>query len=252
VPTGPNLVVDGNLNPSFIWNYEIGFRGDPTTWLTWDTSFFMVDFQDQIGTRTADGGNLTIIENSGRSFTYGWDLSVQTDLVGLAQAIWNPMPVGLAESASTADGKQTAGKEIAAPVWNDWVDRYGSLSVLNNLTLMSSEFISGPNQGNTPEYTPNYMYRFGLTYNWRSRFQVALLGTFIDSTYADSTNTAQRFIPAYDVWDLTFEAKVYRDTVSVIAGINNLFDRGYYSRIRPDGIDPAAPRNWYAGVKVEF
>lgn len=250
VPTSPNFVTDGNLDPSFIWNYEIGFRGDPTTWITWDTSFFMIDFQDQIGTRTADNGNLTILENSGRSFTYGWDLSIQTDLVGLAQAIWNPMPPSLPQS-TTADGKQVVEKNTP-PAWDDWVDRYGSFEVLNNLTLMQAEFISGPNTGNTPEYSPNYMYRFGLIYDWRSRFQVALLGTFIDSTFADSTNTAQRFIPAYDVWDLTIEAKVYRDTVSVIAGINNLFDSNYYSRIRPDGIDPAAPRNWYAGVKVEF
>jgi outer membrane receptor protein involved in Fe transport len=54
------------------------------------------------------------------------------------------------------------------------------------------------------------------------------------------------------VWDLTAEAKVWRDTVSVIAGVNNLFGADYYARIRADGIDPAAPTNWYAGIKVEF
>jgi outer membrane receptor protein involved in Fe transport len=48
------------------------------------------------------------------------------------------------------------------------------------------------------------------------------------------------------------EAKVYKDNVSIIGGVNNLFNRDYYARIRSDGIDPAAPRNWYAGVKVEF
>jgi outer membrane receptor protein involved in Fe transport len=45
---------------------------------------------------------------------------------------------------------------------------------------------------------------------------------------------------------------VYKDNVSVIGGINNLFDNRYYARIRSDGIDPAAPRNWYVGVQVEF
>jgi len=249
IPTTPNVVTDGNLDPSFIWNYEIGFRGDPTTWLTWDTSFFMVDFQNQVGTRTADGGNLTIIENSGRSFTYGWDMALEVDFVGIVQALWNPAPVREAESSGTGKAKSFASE---APGWNDWVDRYGSLTVFTNLTLMSSEFISGPNRGNTPQYSPEYLYRIGIVYDWRKRFQVALTGTFVGSSFADSTNTSQRFIPAYDVWDLTFEAKVYRDTVSVIAGINNLFDRSYYSRIRGDGIDPAAPQNWYAGVKLEF
>jgi outer membrane receptor protein involved in Fe transport len=48
------------------------------------------------------------------------------------------------------------------------------------------------------------------------------------------------------------EVKIWRDNVSAIAGINNLFDAAYYSRIQATGIDPAAPRNWYAGVKIEF
>jgi outer membrane receptor protein involved in Fe transport len=34
--------------------------------------------------------------------------------------------------------------------------------------------------------------------------------------------------------------------------VNNIFNKDYYARIRADGIDPAAPRTWYAGVKVEF
>jgi outer membrane receptor protein involved in Fe transport len=40
--------------------------------------------------------------------------------------------------------------------------------------------------------------------------------------------------------------------VSLIAGVNNIFNANYYTRIRADGIDPSAPTNWYAGVKVEF
>jgi outer membrane receptor protein involved in Fe transport len=78
------------------------------------------------------------------------------------------------------------------------------------------------------------------------------MGNFMGSTYAADNNPANRFIPAYNVWDLTVEAKVYKETVSVIAGVNNIFNKDYYARIRADGIDPAAPRNWYAGVKVEF
>lgn len=246
VPTSPNQTVAGNLNPSFVWNYEFGFRGDPTTWITWDTSFFMVDFQDQIGTRTADNGNLTIIENAGRSFTYGWDASLEFDFVGAAQAIFDPMPA----AASSAGGGKNALTE--PPVWQDWRNTYGSFSIFTNLTLMNSRFISGPNDGNIPQNTPDYQYRLGLLYDWRERIKISLMGTFVGSSYADATNTSQRFIPAYDVWDLTMEAKVYKDFLSVIVGINNLFDRNYYSRIRPDGIDPSAPRNWYAGVKVEF
>ena len=246
IPTTPNTVVAGDLQESFIWNYEFGFRGDPTPWLIWDTSFFMIDNSDQIGTRTADNGNLTIIENAGRSFVYGWDFFTQVDVVGLADYLFHRTPTEQAVPSS----KNV--KETVSTSRPSWVDRYGSLYVYNALTLQRGEFTSGPNDGKTPQYLPDYVYRVGLIYNWRDRVKVAFMGTFIDSSFADDTNTSSRFIPAYDVWDLSVEAKVYKDYVSIIGGVTNIFNRSYYARIRADGIDPAMPRNWYAGVKVSF
>lgn len=241
VPSSPTEVVAGNLDPSYIWNYEVGFRGTPTEWIIWDTSFFLLDFQNQIGTRTAEGGNLTIIENAGRSVTYGWDASLQLDFTGLAERLFRRdfEPV-------------RSGKNPAESASESWVQRYGSLGLFTNLTLMQGDFISGPNTGKTPQYTPDYLLRLGLTYDWQQRIKIGFLGNFSGASFADSSNTPSRFIPAYDVWDLTIEAKVFQDWVTLIAGVNNIFDRNYYSRIRSDGIDPAAPRNWYAGVKVEF
>lgn len=248
IPTTPNTVVNGNLNESLIWNYEFGFRGDPAPWITWDTSFFMVDTSDQVGTRTADGGNLTIVENAGRSFVYGWDLSTQLDVIGLADALFNrpsEAPPG------SRDGKSQ--KTFADPVpYTRWVDQVGSLSGYVALTLQNGDFLSGPNKGRTPQYLSDYLLRVGIIYNWRDTVKVAFMGTFVGSSFADDTNTSQRFIPAYHVWDLTVEFKAYKDMVSIIGGVNNIFDNNYFARIRSDGIDPALPRNWYAGVKVQF
>ncbi len=244
----PITVVEGDLNESFVWNYEVGFRGDPKPWLNWDTSVWLIDSSDQIGERTADNGNLTIIENAGRAVTFGWDVAAELDFVGLADELFN-QPAELPAPADEKSGKKSFAPLLAE---SNWVDRYGSMSAYGSLTLMGSEFVSGSNDGNTPAYTPDYILRFGLVYDWRDRIKVALTSSFIGSSFADDSNTAQRFVPAYDVWDLTVEAKVYRDTVSVFGGVNNLFNRDYYSRITSSGIDPSAPRNWYAGLKVEF
>jgi Fe(3+) dicitrate transport protein len=46
--------------------------------------------------------------------------------------------------------------------------------------------------------------------------------------------------------------KIYRDALSVMAGINNLFGEDYYARIRGDGIDPAYGRNYYIGLSLAF
>jgi Fe(3+) dicitrate transport protein len=94
--------------------------------------------------------------------------------------------------------------------------------------------------------------RAGAIYRWDSRAKVALTGTFLDDHFADDANSPNYHIPAYMVWDLTFEWKVYRQNVSILGGVNNLFDEDYYARIRGDGIDPAYGRHFYAGLALAF
>jgi Fe(3+) dicitrate transport protein len=93
--------------------------------------------------------------------------------------------------------------------------------------------------------------RSGVICRWRDRCKLALLGTFVGDSFADDANTQERFVPAYTVWDLTAEVKIYKE-ISLNAGINNLFDEDYYARIANTGIDPAAGRNYYGGFSVKF
>lgn len=37
-----------------------------------------------------------------------------------------------------------------------------------------------------------------------------------------------------------------------MAGLNNVFDESYYSRVRSDGIDPGYGRNFYVGGSFQF
>ena len=93
--------------------------------------------------------------------------------------------------------------------------------------------------------------------------KIAFLGTYLSEHFADDANTrtatADWLIPAYIVFDLTAEVYPWRGeiagrsaAVALLAGVNNLFDEKYHSRVRSNGIDPAAPRNFYAGFRVEF
>jgi Fe(3+) dicitrate transport protein len=54
------------------------------------------------------------------------------------------------------------------------------------------------------------------------------------------------------VWDLTAEAEIIKSHLSLVAGVNNVFDEKYYARVRSNGIDPALPRNVYGGVVFRF
>jgi Fe(3+) dicitrate transport protein len=141
------------------------------------------------------------------------------------------------------DGK-TASRQL--------VNRYGSFSLYGNVTLLDAEFVGGPFEGKTPRFAPDYLVRGGVIYRYQDRLKLAFLGNFVGDSYADDANTAERFVPAHTVWDLTAEMKVYRESVAVNVGINNVFDEDYYARITNTGIDPAARRNFYGGVSFKF
>jgi Fe(3+) dicitrate transport protein len=222
VPVG-SVFVSGDLPPSLAWTYEIGYRGTHEDWLTWDTSLFLVDLDNKLGGAVTSGG-VTVLGSVGRSINYGWDAAVEFDLVRALDS-WNH---------------------------TDHANSIGSFSLYANASLLEAELHGGPFDGNRPQYSPDYLLRAGGIYRFRDRVKVALLGTFVDQHFATDNQNPTRSIPAYMVWDFTVEAKVYRDYASVMAGINNLFDEDYYSRIRSDGIDPAYGRNFYAGFAFRF
>lgn len=240
VPTGGTTVIPADLEEAKAWQYEIGFRGNPAPWVRWDVSGFLLDFDDQIGVIALPGGRSTLA-NVGRAQHFGVEAALELDVIGLIDALQDTPPATMGK-----DGKPVTHVEQSL------VDRFGSLNLYGNVTLLDAEFVSGPLDGLTPRQAPDYIVRGGTIYRWRDRFELAFLGTFVGDAFADDANTPQRFIPAYMVWDLTAEAKVYKDIVSIHAGINNLFDEDYYARITDTGIDPGYGRNFYAGFSLKF
>ena len=124
------------------------------------------------------------------------------------------------------------------------------LNLYANALLLDAEYTDGPTNGNEPQYAADYTIRSGLIYSDVNRVKVALLGTFSADAFGDDGNT--RAVPAYMVWDLTAEYPLPGTPVTLLAGINNLFDEDYYSRHRADGIDPAPRRNFYVGFRATF
>lgn len=218
IPLGTGDTISSDLNPARSVTYETGFRGLPAKWAKFDTSVFLISFAEQFG-RVG-----TNIQNVGRSRTLGFDFSVDVDTLGLIDEVQG------------GDGQSDL----------------GALRLYANASFLNAEFTSGPVDGKTPQYAPDYLLRTGVIYDYQSVAKLALLSTFVDAHYADDGNTENRYIPSYKVWDLTAEVPVIPNVLSVVAGVNNLFDENYYARVRSNGIDPALPRNAYGGVNVRF
>lgn len=225
VVPGTGTVVGGDLSPTTSWSYELGYRGQPRDWVSWDTSVFCVDLDNKYGGTVAVGGQ-TELRSVGRTINYGWDVAVELDLVGAWEA-WE------------------GGARVAADRTHRWI-------VHGSLTLLEGGIHGGAQDGRTPQYAPERMVRGGLIYRWKDRAKVAMMGTYLSDHFATDDENPTRRIPSYMTWDLTAECRVWGSWLSVVAGINNLFDEEYYARVRGDGIDPAYGRNFYAGLQAEF
>jgi Fe(3+) dicitrate transport protein len=221
VPTGGNTIVPQNLDPSRSWQADIGVRGQPAQFFWWDTSVFVMKIDDQIGSVVVTN-NISTVKNIGAALHYGYEVATELDLIGWYDHC-----------------RKT-----------DFGNTLGSFSLYANAMLLHAEFTSGPYEGNTPQYAPDFIVRTGVNYRWRDRVKLSLLGTISDDYYAADNNPADRYVPHYQVWDLIAEVRLYKDVVSIVGGINNLFNADYYARIRNDGIDPAYGRNFYGGVKI--
>jgi Fe(3+) dicitrate transport protein len=153
----------------------------------------------------------SVFQNTGGARHYGWDGSLELDL-------WTPS------------------------------QHCGRMSWYGNAAFLNARFDQGSLSGKTPQYAPAWMLRSGLLYYPTARSKVGFLGTVVTDHFADDGNSASQFIPTYQVWDLTAEIEVLQDRISVVGGLNNLFDRLYWSRVRSNGIEPAVGRNFYLGL----
>lgn len=214
-----NNVANTDIDPGNTLTYELGYRGRPSEFMNWDTSVFYIDYDNRFGQTTA--GGITTVGNTGRSRNIGIDLAAEVDLVGVI------------------------GGEKA-------VKRFGNLALHGAYEWLDAEFVSGPNTGLAPQYAPEHLIRVGLTYRWRERLKLSLLHTYVSEHYANDNNTLNFQIPAYNVTDITLEAKLWRENVTLLAGLNNVFNEDYYSRVRANGVDPAWGRNFYAGIRFTF
>ena len=209
---------------SFSRTAEIGVRGGPLPGLFLDLSVFRIDFDDKIEQRLVGVSDIERV-NSGDARHQGVDLSVSWD-------------------AFAASGRDDSLKLYAS---NTWLDAEITRSV--DPTLV----------GNVPQFAPDYLARAGLVYGAASGLKLMLSGTFSADQFWQDNNlpraTDAAFLPAkmpsYQVFDLGIEYPV-NSMFTLSAGVANLFDKTYFSRIRTDGIEPAPGRFAWLGLRVSL
>ena len=113
--------------------------------------------------------------------------------------------------------------------------------------------------GNTPAFAPDHLFKAGLLYRNGAWLKLALTGTAVDEHFWQDSNASggsaanpiNAVVPSYQVFDLSAEWSINQH-IKLLGGVNNLFGEQYYSRVRGDGVEPAAERSPYLGIEVGF
>ncbi|WP_395344974.1 TonB-dependent receptor family protein [Ningiella sp. W23] len=219
----PNAELAGENGPdlSTAINYEFGLRSSPVSGFNFDVSLFRIDFENKIETQQVNISDIIRV-NSGDSRHQGVEFTVEFDLF------------------ANASGEK-------------------SLRLFANGSILDAEIVNSNNAalvGNAPAFAPDHLFRMGLIYDSGEGLNAALTATMVDDQFWQDSNQPRgegfdeidALIPAYEVLDLSTEYEI-NASWSVYAGINNLLDENYYSRVRNDGIEPAAERTYYAGFR---
>lgn len=220
-----NLGTANDPDPSRGLNLELGLRGTPLVGLYYDVSIYRIDFDDKIESQQVSVTDIRRV-NSGDARHQGLEAAVDYDFFA------------------------TRGASA------------GELKLHLSVALLDAEIVASRSAaliGNEPAFAPNRIVRAGLTYRSEKNLTVALTGTHVSEFFwrdanddgGSANNPIAAVVPSFTVFDLTAEVPL-GDRFTILAGVNNLFDEKYYSRVRSDGIEPAQEQLVYGGFRFKL
>jgi Fe(3+) dicitrate transport protein len=234
-PFSPTFVPGHPSDPFKSLDFELGVHGTPEAipGLWYDAGLFWMEFDNRTETAFLNPGinTDTILINSGSTRHRGFEGEVAYDVLRLFDA---PAMEGT------------------------------HLTVSGNLQWLDAEFTESdiPDQvGKEPAFAPEWVLKAALTFGKDHCYNFRLSATSVSSqffqdsnlpaTAPDGTVLVPAKVPAY--FTLDFAAEYYfAKNCRLLAGVSNLTDERYYSRVFGSRIEPAPALNGYAGVSIGF
>ena len=234
-PFSPTFTPGHPSDPFTSLDFELGVHGTPAAvpGLWYDVGLFWMDFDNRTETVFLNPGinNDTILINSGSTRHRGVEGEISYDLLKLV------------------DSTAKAGNHLILSGNVQWLDATFTESTI-------------PDQvGKEPAFAPEWVVKGALTFGKDHCYDIRLSATSVSSqffqdsnlpaTAADGTVLVPAKVPAY--WTLDFSAEYYfAKNCRLLAGVSNLTDENYYSRVFGSRIEPAPRLNGYAGVSIGF
>jgi Fe(3+) dicitrate transport protein len=218
-------VVDENLKDAKGYNIDLGYRGKIKNYLQFDVSGFYLQYNNRIGAITPTGTAIRLITNVGASTSKGFEGYVEINPVK-ALVKNNKFDVIIFGSYGYTDAKYSGNHKDANT------------------------------KGKRVENAPQNIFRGGITFGYKELLFTTQLSS-VGATYSDANNTESSpnaqsgLIPSYTVTDITAAYKLIKG-IKLKAGINNAFDKRYFTRraggYPGPGALPADGRTFFVSV----
>lgn len=201
-----------NLKDAFGYNAEVGVSGTIKDQLSFDVSYFQIQYNNRIGSLILpdqNGQNYVYKTNVGNTLTNGIEIYVE------AQALkTSKNRLSIFTATSYFDGYYQKGNVI----------------------------INGENkniEGNRLETLPRWISRNGIRFQHKI-LSATLQYSYVADSFSDAMNTqtpspdgAKGLVPAYSILDLNFSMR-FSSHYTLKLGINNLTNENYFTK-RPTG-----------------
>jgi len=219
--------IDPNLKDANGFNADLGYRGTIKNYLNFDIGLFYLAYNQRIGTVLINPGmanEYTLRTNVANSVHKGLESYIEFNLLKYL-------------NSNSKKG----------------------FSIFNSFSLIDARYTSGEFKDNRVEAAANYINRVGLTYTDKKLSGTLQMNNAGDA-YGDATNAKQSadpvagYIPAYTVFDVSATYRINR--YSLKAGINNIYDKAYFTRRTDEypgpGIIPSIGRSFYICIATKL
>lgn len=224
-------VVDPDLKDAKGYNIDLGYRGKVKNFLQFDVSGFYLQYDNRVGTVTANGTpSYRLITNVGSSISKGFEGYIEFNAI-------------------RAFGKSQHSDLII----------FGSYGYTD--AKYSGDHKDASTKGKKVENAPTNIFRGGISGGYKGFLLTAQVSS-VGETFSDANNTIipiangnTGLIPSYIVTDLTATYK-FNKNLNLKAGINNLFDERYFTRraggYPGPGALPADGRTFFVSVGAKL
>jgi len=237
-PPDPRAAIVDRLDTETSIGVELGVRHTPESgFFLAEATGFYTGFEDLIVIQNVGGAGTDRSENVGEVDTFGIELASTYDL-GAAQ-----------------------GWSFSNPYFASFTYTHAELASDSNSRDAESIFAGGK-KGNRVPYIPEIALSVGSSVDFE-RLGMSVTGFYVDDTFTTASNTSQqvdsngnpdaRFGKTDNAF-LVDVASQYRltDNLTLIAGVQNAFDKRYVVSRHPHGARPNQPIFGYGALEVTF